>query len=89
MASSGFPRLSPNDDERGREITASRAAADKIADSINRYWAERGYDAQARAVETRLIDRHGSTEEFTVVSNLRNGVPSRAASDEPNPEKGS
>ena len=29
----------------------ARAAAVQLADSINRYWAEQGYDAEARVVE--------------------------------------
>jgi hypothetical protein len=83
MASNGFPRLLRGSDDSA-DIKTSRAAAEKIAESINRYWAERGYDAQARAIETRLIDRHGgSAEDFTVVSNLRNGVPSRSSSGKP------
>jgi YD repeat-containing protein len=53
----------------------AHAAALQLAESINRYWAELGYDAQARVVEIRLLDGRGNADEFGVISNLRNGVP--------------
>jgi hypothetical protein len=55
----------------------AHAAAVHLAESINRYWAELGYDAQARVVEIRILDGRGNADEFGVVSNLRNGIPSR------------
>jgi len=55
----------------------AHAAAVQLAQSINRYWAELGYDAEARVIEIRLLDGRGNADEFGVVSNLRNGVPSR------------
>jgi hypothetical protein len=55
----------------------AHATATQLAQSINRYWAELGYDAEARVVEIRLLDGRGNADEFGVVSNLRNGVPSR------------
>lgn len=55
----------------------AHAAAVQLADSINRYWAEQGYNAEARVVEIRLLDGRGNADEFGVVSNLRNGIPSR------------
>ena len=60
-------------DDRGM----AHAAAVQLAQSINRYWAELGYDAEARVIEIRLLDGRGNADEFGVVSNLRNGVPSR------------
>jgi hypothetical protein len=55
----------------------AHAAATQLAESINRYWAELGYDAEARVVEMRIVDGRGNADEFGVVSNLRNGVPAR------------
>jgi hypothetical protein len=62
---------SPND------TASSHAAACQIADSNNRYWAEQGYDAEARVVEVKVFDGRANADEFGVVSNLRNGIPSR------------
>ena len=56
---------------------SSRAVATQLADSINRYWAGLGYDAEARVVEIRILDGRSAADEFGVVSNLRNGVPAR------------
>ena len=59
------------------ENPLSREMAVEFADQVNRYWALLGYDAAARVVEIRLLGPHGTAENFTVVSNLRNGIPAR------------
>ena len=53
----------------------THAGAVQLAESINRYWAELGYDAEAHVVEMRVLDGRGNADEFGVVSNLRNGIP--------------
>jgi hypothetical protein len=63
----------------------AHAAAVQLAQSINRYWAELGYDAEARVVEIRLLDGRGNADEFGVISNLRNGIPARRLLDEAAP----
>lgn len=60
-----------------KEYCLSRESAVELADKVNRYWANLGYDAEAHAVEVRLLGSHGNAENFTVVSNLHNGVPAR------------
>jgi hypothetical protein len=52
-----------------------------MAESINRYWSDLGYAAEARVVEIRIIDGRGNADEFTVVSNLRDGIPARRLAD--------
>ena len=59
------------------DTASSYEAACQIADSINRYWAELGYDAEARVIEVKVFDGRANADEFGVVSNLRNGIPSR------------
>jgi hypothetical protein len=75
------PRRPPAESLSAGDAGSSRDVAVQLADSINRYWADLGYDAQARAVEMRVLDGRGSSDEFGVVSNLRNGVPARRLSD--------
>jgi hypothetical protein len=60
-------------DDRGM----THAGAVQLAESINRYWAELGYDAEAHVVEMRVLDGRGNADEFGVVSNLRNGIPTQ------------
>lgn len=60
-----------------KEYSLSRESAVELADKVNRYWSDLGYDAEARVVEVRLLGAHGNAENFTVVSNLRNGIPAR------------
>ena len=57
----------------------------RAADALNKYWAERGYDAQARVV---LEGTDGRQKIYAVKSNLRNGIPTKRmkavkAADEP------
>jgi hypothetical protein len=59
------------------QVGSSREAASQLAESINRYWADLGYDAEAHIVEIQIPDGKGGADEFVVVSNLRNGVPAR------------
>jgi len=75
------PRLPRTSSAFASEDASSRAAASQLAESINRYWADLGYDAEARVVEMRILDGRGSADEFGVVSNLRNGVPARRLPD--------
>ena len=51
----------------------AHAAAVQLADSINRYWAEQGYNAEARVVEIRLLDGRGNADEFEPAQ--RHSVP--------------
>jgi hypothetical protein len=60
---------------------SSRAAAVQLAESINRYWALRGYDAEARAIALRLLSDYVESDDYGVVSNLRNGLPARRLPD--------
>ena len=46
----------------------------RAADALNKYWAERGYDAQARVV---LEGTDGRQKIYAVKSNLRNGIPTK------------
>jgi hypothetical protein len=71
------PNRSPAQAGATEDRGMAHATATQLAQSINRYWAELGYDAEARVVEVRLLDGRGNADEFGVVSNLRNGVPSR------------
>ena len=63
------PRLPRTSSAFASEDASSRAAASQLAESINRYWADLGYDAEARVVEMRILDGRGSADEFGVVSN--------------------
>lgn len=59
-----------------REYPSERAAAQKCADGVNKYWKALGYDVNAR-VET-TISRHvwgAAHESYEVVSDTVNGLP--------------
>ena len=54
---------------------ADRAAVEKIAATINEFWARSGREANARVVANRVQHSDGRTLQYVIYSDLVNGYP--------------